>query len=107
MEFIYKLILVDRLFVAENWTEEDGKHADDHYYNLLKLQEENKLILAGKTAGLDTDTYGIVIFKANSLEEANSIMENDPAVRNGIMKGYLQEYNVALFNNKYTNKKDG
>ena len=101
MEFIYKLILEDRLFIQENWTEEDGKHVDDHFAHLLQLQKENKLIMAGKTAGLDEDTYGIVVFTAKDMTEAEMIMNNDPAVKSKIMKGYLKEYHLALFNNTY------
>ena len=101
MEFIYKLILVDHLFQEENWTKEDEAIVGEHFQNLQRLLQEGKLILAGKTAGLSPDTYGICIFQADSLEEAQAIMENDPAVKKGIMTAILQEYNVALYNNAY------
>ncbi len=101
MEYIYKLILEDRLFNEENWTEEDEKIVSDHFNNLLNLKKQNRLVLAGKTDGLDTNTYGIVIFTAESDEEAKTFMENDPAVKQGIMTGYLQRYNVALISEDY------
>ncbi len=101
MEFVYKLILEDRLFQEENWTEKDEKIVSEHFNHLLQLKEQNKLILAGKTAGLDTTTYGLCIFTADSLKEATAIMNNDPAVKSGIMKATLHEYNIALFNPGY------
>lgn len=101
MEFVYKLILEDRLFQEENWTKEDEKIVSAHFNHLVQLKDKNKLILAGKTAGLDTTTYGLCIFTADSLEEATSTMNSDPAVQSGIMKATLHEYNVALFNPGY------
>jgi len=105
MEFIYKLRLIDRLFVEENWTDEDNRITMEHYNHLVELKNQNKLILAGKTAGLDIETYGIVVFQCDSIEEAKDIMRNDPAVKHGIMVGNLKEYNVALVNTEY--KKTG
>lgn len=101
MEFIYKLIVVDRLFKEENWTKEDEQIVDEHFAHLQSLLIQNKLILAGKTAGLDKNTYGLVLFQADSYEEAQSIMNRDPAIVKGIMTGYLAEYNIALFNKTF------
>lgn len=101
MEFIYKLILVDRLFSERNWTSEDDAITSRHFNHLLKLKEDNRLILAGKTAGLDLDTYGVVIFRADSYQEAKVIMKSDPAIKEGIMRGHLKEFNVALLNENY------
>lgn len=101
MEFIYKLILVDRLFVAKNWTKEDENIVGEHFQHLQDLLKDGKLIMAGKTAGLSLDTYGIVIFKAESKQEAKNIMRKDPVVAKGVMTGHLQEYKTALFNNEY------
>ena len=104
MEFLYKLTLIDRLVPEENWTESDKDIVYEHYNNLLKLKEKGILLLAGKTSGQDKDTMGIVIFKADSMKEAKGIMNNDPAIMNGIMTGRLWEYNTAVHNQTY--KKD-
>jgi len=101
MEFIYRLTLIDRLFTSENWTEEDQNIIREHFSHLQSLLLQNKLIIAGKTAGLDPDTIGLVIFQAESLEEANFIMNSDPAIKKGIMTGQVQEYTTALFNKSY------
>ncbi len=101
MEFIYKLLLVDRLFIEKNWTEEDEIIVEEHFNHLQNLLKNGKLIMAGKTNGLSLDTYGIVVFKAETKQEAKSIMKNDPAITKGIMTGHLQEFNTALFNNEY------
>lgn len=72
----------------------------------MKLQgllKEGKLILAGKTEGLDSKTFGIVIFEADSEEEAKMIMDSDPAVLEGIMTAELHPYRVALMRGSVRN----
>lgn len=101
MEFIYRLTLIDRLFIEENWTDQDEAIISRHFQHLTTLKEQGNLILAGKTDGLDTNTIGIVMFQADSMEHAQDIMNNDPAIKEGIMTGFLQKYNVAIFNNEY------
>lgn len=66
------------------------------------MLEEGKLILAGKTGGMDEKTFGIVIFEADSDEGAKLIMKSDPAVAEGIMKAELFPYNVALMRGSVT-----
>lgn len=48
---------------------------------------------------MDEKTFGIVIFEADSEEEAQLIMKNDPAVAEGIMTADLFPYRVALIKN--------
>ncbi|MGI6577187.1 MAG: YciI family protein [Eubacteriales bacterium] len=95
-QFIYVLKLIPALLKEENWTEKEEAITARHFRKLQSLLKEGKLILAGKTDGLDENTFGIVIFEADSEEEARSIMESDPAVAEGIMKAELFPYRVAL-----------
>lgn len=101
-EFVYTLVLVDRLFKEDGWTEKDESIVREHFQNLKELEKQGILLQAGKTAGLDTNTKGFVFFKAESYEKAEEIMNNDPAIKNKIMTGTLQEYVVAIFNKNYT-----
>ena len=41
-------------------------------------------------------TFGLVIFKADSEAEARQIMENDPAVKHGVMRATLYPYRVVF-----------
>lgn len=93
-EYIYKLVLIERLNQDENWTNEDNQIVDKHFNYLKELLNQNKLILAGRTT--NEDKFGIVIFEAESDESAQEIMNNDPAILNGIMTGELYPYRVAL-----------
>lgn len=104
MEFIYRITLIDRLYVEENWTMEDEKIVEEHLQHLTELKNQNKLVLAGKTHGLSEDTFGIVIFSADSLDEATKIMNRDPGIKKSIMIGHLQQYDVAVFNSNFETK---
>ncbi|MGI5998776.1 MAG: YciI family protein [Lutispora sp.] len=95
-QFIYILKLIPELLNENNWTEKEEAIVGRHFVKLQELLAEGKLILAGKTEGLDEKTFGIVIFKADSDEEAQSIMKNDPGVAEGIMTAELFPYRVAL-----------
>ena len=45
---------------------------------------------------MDPSGMGIVILEVDSEEEARVLMENDPAVKEGIMEAQLFPYRVAL-----------
>lgn len=60
--------------------------------------EKGTVILAGRTQNTDYSSFGIVIFKAESPEQARSIVENDPVVKNMVMRAELYPYRIALFN---------
>jgi len=95
-EYVYVLKLVNRLLNEKNWTEEDNNLVEKHFKYLQNLLANDSLILAGKTDGLDAKTFGIVIFKAYNEEEAQEIMEGDPAVKGKIMNAELFPYKIAL-----------
>lgn len=95
-QFLYKLKLIEKLIDENNWTEKENETVSRHFQYLQNLLNEKKLILAGKTKGLDAATFGIVIFESDSEEEALSIMSGDPAVKEGIMTAELFPYQVAL-----------
>ncbi|MGD6803878.1 hypothetical protein FZC79_17605 [Rossellomorea vietnamensis] len=95
-QFIYKLKLVDRWTTEKNWTEKENDTVARHFQYLTKLLDDKTLIFAGKTKGLNPSTFGIVIFQAETDDEAESIMIQDPAVKEGIMTAELFPFQVAL-----------
>jgi uncharacterized protein len=95
-QYLYKLKPIDQLTEDKNWTEKENETVGRHFGYLQKMLNDRKLILAGKTKGLDDSTFGLVIFEADSEEEALMIMNGDPAVKEGIMTAELFPYQVAL-----------
>lgn len=62
--------------------EEAAKLQEAHLANIGRLAEEGKLVLAGPF--LDEGDYkGIYIFAVESIEEAKTLTETDPAIKAG------------------------
>jgi uncharacterized protein len=92
MEFVYLIRPVRPGFVQEVLPEEN-EIMMEHFGYLQGLLREGKLILAGPC--LDRE-LGISVIQAESEAEARSIMENDPAVKKGVMTPELHPYRVSL-----------
>lgn len=96
-QFIYVLKLVPRLLDQKNWTDQDVQIIGRHFRRLQQLRKEGKVILAGKTLDdSDSAQFGVVIFRAESEEQARKIMEEDDAVKEKIMTAQLFPFRVAL-----------
>jgi len=67
-----------------------------HFSHLQELTEKGIVIMAGRTQTADPDTFGIVILKAGSEADAQSIMQSDPAVAHGVMHATLYPFRIAI-----------
>ncbi len=99
--FVYLIRPVRANFLA-TITPEEQEIMKEHGLYLQDKLKEKSLILAGPCA--DT-TFGIVLFEAESAEEAKKIMENDPAVKGGVMSSELHPFRLSLFQSGYEKKK--
>lgn len=95
-EFVY-LIRPNRSNFIDTMTQEEAKIMEDHFQYLKDLLAEEKLIMAGPC--LD-GAFGICIFKADSWENAEAVMNHDPAVLNQLMEAELHKYRVSLIQGK-------
>ena len=96
-QFVYVLKLIPRLLNEKNWTKQDSQIVGRHFRRLQQLHKEGKVILAGRTLNeTDPSQFGVVIFEADSEEEARKIMEGDDAVKEKIMTAQLFPFSVAL-----------
>lgn len=94
--FIYILKLTENYWSESNWTEKDSKIVGEHFSRLKDMFEKGTLIFAGKSDEENKVTFGIVIYKAASMEEAELIAKDDPAVKAGIMSVSVHPFNIAL-----------
>lgn len=76
-------------------TPEEARVFSVHYDYLKGKLEDGELILAGPC--LD-EAYGIVIFRAESDEAAKRFMDEDPAIRNGLMTAEVHRFRISLHN---------
>lgn len=98
MEFLYKTTATRVGMVTEGPRDDEIAILNRHFNYLKSLTEQGTVLLFGRTQNQDARTFGIVIFRAGSEEEAQSIMNNDPAVKEGAMQAELYPYKVAGLN---------
>ncbi len=56
-----------------------------HLDNIRRLAEEGKLIVAGPLGKNDRNYRGIYIFDVSSVEEAEALLQTDPAIKEGLL----------------------
>jgi len=95
-QWIYVLRVTRFEMLTGSSTPEEDDILSRHFSNLKDLTEKGVMVLVGRTQTADKDTFGIAIFEAEDETSARVIMENDPAVKNGVMKATLYPYRIAL-----------
>jgi uncharacterized protein YciI len=95
-QYLYRIRPTRFEMLVSGPTTEESERVSQHFAYLQRLSEQGVVILAGRTLTADEEGMGIVIFNANSDEEAQAIMSNDPAVHYGVMSAKLFPYRVAL-----------
>ena len=73
----------------------DGPERDamfkGHFANMQRLAEEGKLVLAGPLDGVD-GWRGMFVFAVAAVDDARSLAESDPVIRNGEMVAEYHAY---------------
>jgi uncharacterized protein YciI len=86
------------LYRGPKWTPEETpetrKIQEGHMANILKMGAEGKLVIAGPFAD-NGDLRGLYVFRAASAEEANALVESDPAVQAGRLRFELHPWYAA------------
>ena len=103
-QFLYKLTLIPELLEESNWTDKENNIVSEHFHALQLLLKNDTLIMAGRTLNNDPSAFGIVVIQVPSEDEAEALMNNDPAVREGIMTAELFPYSVALYNDTFSTR---
>jgi len=79
---------------VNDMTEEEGKIMSVHYEYLKEKFDNKQLLLAGPI--LAEGKFGVSVFTAESLKEADEFVQNDPAVIEGIMKPEVHPFRIFL-----------
>jgi uncharacterized protein YciI len=95
-EFLYRIRTTRADMLATGPTSEEARLADAHFEYLRELLREGRLILAGRTLTTDESSFGIVVFRAPTLEAARQTMLDDPAVKAGLFTAEVFPCRVAL-----------
>ena len=84
------------------WTDVERGAVQAHFEALQAQEREGRLVIAGRSQDMEgenrlaEDTIGIVVFYAADREEAESMMQADPAVRAGVMRYQLRSFTIAV-----------
>jgi len=74
-------------------TPEEEAVLNEHFEYLKQATETGLVLLAGPC--LD-DTFGLVVFRAENDEAANTFMFNDPSIKKNVMAAELHPLRVSL-----------
>ena len=95
-QYLYKIQPTRPEMLTDGPTPEEEAIVSDNFAYLKGLTEQGIVILAGRTLNTDESSFGIVIFEAESEEAARKVMNNDPAIQQGVMRAELFPYRIAL-----------
>ena len=90
------------LLDPKKWTKEDNAAVGAHFVRLQKMTEEGKVLFFGRTQDttadgkLVPDTLGLIVLEAPDRAAAEGVLQSDPAVKAGIMRGKVFSYKIAL-----------
>jgi uncharacterized protein len=97
-QFLYRIQPVRQDMLTKGATENETKLVEEHFAYLKHLTNKGTVLLAGRTKNTDTSSFGIVIFQAETEENARTIVNEDPAVKSRVFRAELFPYRMALFN---------
>ena len=94
-QYLYRIQPTRLELVTLGPTDEEASILSEHFKYLESLANNGVVLLFGRTQNNNASTFGIVIFHAESEDAARTIMNNDPAVKNGAMRAELFPFKIA------------
>ena len=79
---------------SENYLEERVKYRKEHLNHATEYFNEGYLILGG---AIDAANEAVLVFKADSDKIVEAFAQNDPYVKNGLIKSWsVKKWNVVI-----------
>lgn len=95
-EFLYRIVPTRIEMLTSGPTPEESQATQDHFAHVNDGVRAGRVLLAGRTLTADASTFGVVIFRADTEDDARAFMTEDPAVSAGVMTAELFPFRVAL-----------
>ncbi|MGD8902160.1 MAG: YciI family protein [Anaerolineae bacterium] len=92
--YVFEPVRPELVTDPDAWTEEDTRISGEHVAYLQRATHEGIVILAGRS--LDGEGPAVVIFEADTEDDARRFMEADPFVTGGLMRASLHPFRAAL-----------
>ena len=96
-QFAYRIQPTRIAMLADSATDVEAGVIARHFAYLSDLTARGQVLMAGRTLAAGDDTFGIVVFEAESEDAARRLMLDDPAVSQGVMRAALWPFRVALW----------
>ncbi|UCC47584.1 MAG: hypothetical protein JSV41_08790 [Gemmatimonadota bacterium] len=93
--YLYRLQATRPMMLSEGPTLEEVAVIEQHSAYLKALAEKGVVTFGGRTLNSDETAFGIVVLSGDSEDAARHIMENDPAVRDGVLRADLYPFRIA------------
>jgi uncharacterized protein len=90
--YLYQNRLVD-MSKFGNMSDGEEQIIGEHFMYLKEALKRGQLIMAGPSVNGE---FGLVIYRAASMEDAQRFMEADPAIAQGLMAADVYEFRVSL-----------
>jgi uncharacterized protein YciI len=94
-QFLYRIQPTRPEMLTHGLTPEEEAAVTEHFNYLMRLADAGVMHLFGRTLNTDPSGFGLCIFEAADEPAARAIMEDDPAVRAGVMRAELFPYRIA------------
>ena len=82
--------------LSDGMTEAEQNTVAAHFDYLQELADRGVVRIAGRTLDSGKQTFGLVVFTAASGTEAQSLVDQDPAVRERVMTAELFSFRIAI-----------
>jgi uncharacterized protein len=79
---------------TETMSDEEHRIMGAHFERLRRMHADGTTILVGPTLG--PVNTGIAVFEAPDEQAAQRIVDEDPAVESGLMRGELRPFHLSL-----------
>ena len=104
-QYLYRLQLVRPALLTDGPTEEEAETIQQHVAYLQKFATDSTVLLAGRTQADAPEVFGIVILRVATEEKARDIMNNDPAVKYGVMTADIFPFSIAVLSKEIASLK--
>ncbi|MGB7337379.1 MAG: YciI family protein [Phototrophicaceae bacterium] len=102
--YFYKIRPTRPAMIASGATELEGKAMGEHFMYLKDLSEKGIFAFAGPTLVADNSNFGAGLLRADSLDAAWEISQNDPAVINRVMRLDIFPFTVMGYRLNFVNR---
>ena len=94
--YLYRIEPTRPEMLTEGPTDEETAVMEVHYAHLKANVEAGRIFLAGPSFRPDGSGYGITLFEATDLTDAEAFAASDPAVRAGVVRAEVLQFRMSL-----------